>query len=309
MNLSRINVRLEGGVGDLILASRFLLAVREMYPDSFVSVFISNDANKKYNGFFARHWGYLFDGYEDEVEINDREFQITSQFGQEKWTAAFENIKEEWRTKMLDCDRFYNFHLDALDFTSAKDIAWQKFLKCVPRPENVEVKEIIPSNTIILNLYAREGHSSAISKENANAIIGALRGSNNVIVLAPSEDVKESFYSEHKDLVRVTDLEETLGLISQCALGVSLDSGIRCMFYSFGKPCLTLCSLVKAPFQVPTSHVIRWYPWTEHMLPVDMKPLYVALLAENILENPLCGLYPNIEPKNIDNVLIKRKYA
>lgn len=305
----KINVLVEGGVGDLILATRFIAAVRDKYPDGHISVFVNNENNEKFNSFIDKHWGYLWNEFHPNVERASKDFKIFSQFGAEVYNGAFENITAEWRKKITDADKWYNFHLDSLKFLEYTDIPWMKYMRHVPTPRNLEPVAPLKPKTVVLNLFARAGHFSGIPKETSDAVISGLRDSNEVLIIAPNEEARDTFYDQHKDIVRVADLSETLSLISQSSLGLSLDSGLRCMFYAFGKGCYTLCKLSNRPFEVPRSHVTRWYMWPEHILPVESKPAYLTTLVENALENSACLLYPDLSAAQIDNLLIKRKYA
>ncbi len=305
----KINVLVEGGIGDLILATRFIAATREKYPVAYITVFVNNECNDKFNDCLLRHWGHLFDGFEPNVTRISKNHTIQSQFGAEHYPAAFNNIIPEWRKKMMDCDRFYNFHLDALAFFEYSDIPWFKYIRHIPTPHNIPEVGGLPDKFVALNLYARPGHFSAISQEVSEKIISNLRESLNLVILAPSEEVRDTFYAKHKDLVRVTDLSESLAIASKSELGLALDSGLRCMFYANSKICFTFCGLSQQPGQVSTSHIARWYPWPEHMLPLTANPAFVSSLVENAVENPACQMFPLIPAKDVDQAIIKRQYA
>ena len=305
----KINILVEGGIGDLMLATRFIAATREKYPVAYITVFVNNDHNEKFNEYILKHWGHLFDAYEPEVTRLNKNHTIQSQFGSEHYPAAFNNIAPEWRKKMLDCDRFYNFHLDALTYFDYPDIPWFKYVRHIPTPRDIPKLQGLPGKFVALNLYARPGHFSAITKEASDKIIENLRDSIGVVILAPSEEVRDTFYEKHKDLVRVTDLSESLGIAARSELGLSLDSGLRYMFYANSKICFTFCGLIQQPGQVSASHIARWYPWPEHMLPLTANPAFVSSLVENAVENPACQMFPLIPAKDINQAIIKRQYA
>ena len=301
----KISAVIEGGMGDMILASRLLAAIKEKHPDSELTVFANNERNWKFNEFFCRHWGHLFDDFDGEIDRRG-DFFIESQFGRENYRGAIENITDAGLAKINAADKVYNLHLDSLAFTRS-DLPWAKYARYVPAPRCV-ASEALPVGTVLVNLFARTGHFSGVSSDYACSLISALRKIHPVVVIAPSEEAREEFYAPHRDVVRVTSLSETLSLVSAADCGVSIDTGVRCMFYSVGKPCLTLCGLAKKPFEIPASHQLRWYLMPEHILPVDAKPLFVQSLISNIIENPACAAYPQISARDIDNFLLKRKY-
>ncbi len=51
------------GIGDLVLATRFLAAVREKHPEDRISVYINNERNGRFNRFLLKHWGYLVNDF------------------------------------------------------------------------------------------------------------------------------------------------------------------------------------------------------------------------------------------------------
>lgn len=303
----KINILIEGGIGDLILAMRFVQAVREEYLDAYLQIFINNDNNKIFNSFIQKHWGYLWNEVKTVSRVSSN-YIIQSQFGKEVYNAALSNIDPEQLKDLYNCGKFYNFHLDSLKFLEYSDIPWQKYLKCVPPPKNVDSAPLKYHKKVVLNLYARQNHFSYIPKEKANIIISSLRDKYDLLILAPTEDAVDEFYSEHRDITVATDLSESLAIIKTSLLGLSIDSGLRCMFYAFGKACYTMCGLCTTPFQIPISHSIRWYPWKEHLIPVQSSSEFITNLIGNSLKNSACQVYSEYHSDDIDNALIKRKY-
>lgn len=303
----KVHLLAEGGLGDLIASTRFIAAAREKHPNAEITLFINNDNNDAFNRFIATHWSYLVDKIVGDVHRKSKNYTITSQFGTESYNAAFENIVAEDREFILKCDKFYNLHIDGLHYLDS-DLPWLKYVRHFPKPENVaEVK--LPPNSVFINLYARAGHHNAISKEQSDGIIQSISDVNNAVIVAQSEEVRDTFYKGFEDKVVVADLEQSLALASQCELGVSIDSGLRYFLFPFGKACYTLSHLVKQPFSPPPSHIARWYMWPEHMLPLDVKPMYLGALVDNALTNKACLLFPQFHAAQIDQVIVKRKYA
>ena len=305
----KINCLLEGGLGDLVLASRFIAAVKEVYPDANIGAFINNDQNMKFNMFFNEHWGYLYNRFYPDVKRAAQSYKIQSQLGEENYPAAFSNITQEWKNEILDCDKFYNFHLDSLEFTQYSDIPWMKYLNFIPRPRNMPALRKQSKPFIAVNLFARANHFSGLTKEQSENIISGLRDISEVVVVAPSQEAKDTFYEKNKDITIVTSLEDNLRIASEATLGVSIDSGFRCLFYPFGKACFTLCGLCNKPFTIPDSHKLRWYMWPEHILPININASYLCSIVEGAINSPINQLITNVPSGQVDNHVLRRIYA
>ena len=302
-----ISAIIGGGVGDMILSTRFLAATREKYPSANISIFCNDKGLTNHSEFIKKHWPSFFDSF-SRIEMIDPNFKIRSQYGEEVYNEAYKNIIPETRSKIELADKVYCFRPDSLEYLDYRDIPWTKYLRCIPAPVDVSETNFLPDDFVVLNLYAREGHFSAISKEYSDSIIAEISKTNNVVILAPSEDVKLSFYSGFEDKVIVADLDQCLSIISKSRVGVSLDTGIRCMFHAFGKSCYTLCRMCGQFFSPSHSHWLRWYPWTENMLPINASVSSVYNLVENTKLGIACELFPTVDPRNMDQVLIRRRY-
>jgi len=304
----KISVTTGGGVGDMILSTRFLAATREKYPSSSISLYCNDKRLISHSDFIKKHWHSYFDSFR-RIEMIDENYRISSQFGGEIYNEAYKNIKEEIRLEIESADKYYCFRPDSLEYLDYKDIPWTKFIRCIPYPSDIALcNSKLPDDFIVLNLYAREGHYSAVSKEYSDSVIDALKYTNNIIILAPSEEVKNTFYSNHIANVIVADLEQCLSIIEKSRLGVSIDTGLRCLFHSFGKSCYTLCRMCSQFFAPPHSHWLRWYPWTENMLPINASPSTILSLVENSKLGIASELFPTVAPQDMDRVLIRRRY-
>jgi ADP-heptose:LPS heptosyltransferase len=303
----KISVIIGGGVGDMILSTRFLLATREKYPQAAISVFCNDKGLTNHSEFIKKHWPFTFDEFHS-IEMVDPNFKIVSQYGEEVYNEAYKNIKPEIRARIEEADKVYCFRPDSLDYLNYRDIPWTKYLRCIPSPINIQEPPALPEDFVVVNLYAREGHFSAIKKERSDSIISELKKTNNVVILSPSDEVKNTFYKGFENDVIVADLDLCLSIISQSRVGVSIDTGIRCLFHAFGKSCYTLCGMCSQFFGPPHSHWLRWYPWTENMLPLNASTQSIYSLVENSKHGIACELFPTVDPKHMDQVLIIRRY-
>jgi ADP-heptose:LPS heptosyltransferase len=304
----KISVVIGGGVGDMILSTRFLAATREKYPSARISVYCNDKGLENHSEFIQAHWGGYFDNF-SRIEMIDENFKISSQFGVETYNEAYLNIKKSIRKEIESADKYYCFRPDSLEYLDYRDIPWTKYIRCIPSPQNIHSYQgSLPEDFVVLNLYAREGHYSAVTKEYSDSLIEVVKRQNNVVILAPSDEVRDTFYSSYKQDVIVATLDECLAIIEKSRIGVSIDTGLRCLFHAFGKSCYTLCRMCPQFFSPPQSHWLRWYPWTENMLPINPSPASVRDLVENSKLGIASELFPTVQPQDMDRVLIRRRY-
>lgn len=303
----KISCIIGGGVGDMILSMRFVAAVREKYPNSHITIYANDKDIFSHSDFIRNHWSYLFDEMKP-IKMKSKTFQIRSQFGEENYPEAYSNIDDKIRSEIESGDKVYNLIPDALHYLEYNDIPWMKYTRCIPEPKFDCDQNSTNNGQVVLNLYAREGHPSYISKERAEWIISEIIKDNQVKVIAPSEEVKNSFYEKLKEHTVVATLDECLPIIKNCALGVSLDSGMRCIFHAFSKTCYTLTCNTTKYFEPPPSHFLRWYPWSENVIPLDAHPLSISNLVKNAIKCPANQLFPHINPEEMNRVILRRIY-
>ena len=301
----KISALIGGGLGDMILSTRFIAACRESYPDSEINVFAIDKGISTHSDFIVKNWGHLFNKF-SPVSISNRNYRLISNCGEEIYPEAYPNIVESDRRKIEDCDKMYNLIPDAMKFTDYFDIPWIKYRNFIPRPSSVS--GFSSGSYILLNLFVRYDSPSAITKEHSNAIISELVKSQKVVIVAPSEDTKANFYSDYQEIVEVAGLDRCLELVAGSKLGVSVDTGIRCMFHALGKTCFTITQNFSDFFQSPLLLEERWYPWQNCILPRTVSPLAVSHIVNNAVWRKLCEVYPRVSPEDLDRAFLIRRY-
>ena len=108
----KISAIIGGGVGDMILSTRFLLATREKYPQAAISVFCNDKGIASHSEFVKKHWPFMFDEFYS-IEMVDPNFKIVSQYGEEVYNEAYKNIKPEIRARIEEADKVYCFRPDS----------------------------------------------------------------------------------------------------------------------------------------------------------------------------------------------------
>lgn len=302
MNISAL---IGGGLGDMIMSMRYLGAIKERYPEAHISLYANDKGISSYSSFIKNHWSYLFDEF-TVVGIGSLNYKIRSQFGEEEYYNAYNNITEYYRKQIERADKFYNLISDGLFFLDYHDIPWEKYQRFIPRP-NI-VSDLQEEFDIIVNLYARENSPSFISKDYSDLIVENLLKIGRVTILAPNEVVKNTFYSKFQDITIVADLSQSLSMIARSKIGLSIDTGIRCFFHSLGKPCYTMSVNCNNYFACHDVYKIRWYPWTESLIPINANPKDVAYLVGNAISNSGCYLFPHLSPEKVDTSLCRKRY-
>ena len=125
----------EVSLGDHILAHRFSVAIKEKYLNSELHVFSDTE-----NNFLQKKvLEYLYPNFYNSITvIPNKKYKkciINSQFGEEEYRGGIHNIPDEIRDKMIsDCDKFYNLHIDSLEFLNYNDIDWDNYFFHIPKP-------------------------------------------------------------------------------------------------------------------------------------------------------------------------------
>lgn len=301
----KISALIGGGLGDMILSTRFIAACRDSHPESEISVFAIDKGITRHSDFVVKNWGYLFNKF-TPVSIVNPNYRLVSSCGEETYPEAYLNILESDRQKIENCDKMYNFIPDAMRFSDYFDIPWVKYRSFIPKPSSIA--GFVSGEYILLNLFVRQDSPSSITKEHSNAIISELVKSHKVVIVAPSEDAKINFYSDYRELVEVASLDRCLQLVAGSKLGVSVDTGIRCMFHALGKTCFTITQNFSDFFQSPLLLEERWYPWQNCILPRSVSPLVISHIVNNAVSRKLCEVYPRISPENLDKTFLIRRY-
>src|SRR4051812_207225 len=103
-----IHIRMEGGLGDHLLAVRFLPAIKEKYPNSRIKIFTDTNGKTFQAEALKAAYSHLFDEIEVIPSKKHKEFWVNCQFGEDNFYGALENIPDDIRERMTkECDKFY----------------------------------------------------------------------------------------------------------------------------------------------------------------------------------------------------------
>jgi ADP-heptose:LPS heptosyltransferase len=171
-----IAVRLEGGIGDCLLANRFVFAIKEKYPNSKITAYIDSEGQT----FQKEALETLYPNVYKELKIipckKYKELWIHSQFGEELNRGILENVPDEIREEMeTKYDKFYDLHIDSLKWTEY-DFDWLRYFYFFPKPELV-CKNLLKDDYIILHLVSSGSTSDRLENWYIDELIGTLRKS------------------------------------------------------------------------------------------------------------------------------------
>ena len=96
----RISVRMEGGLGDHLLANRFVPAILDNHPNAEINLFSDTGGNSLQSDTLLN----LYDFYNSRTLIyrEQEEYNIYSQFGKENFPAHISNTSSEDKSIMYD---------------------------------------------------------------------------------------------------------------------------------------------------------------------------------------------------------------
>lgn len=305
-----INVRMEGGLGDHLLANRFIPAILDKYPEGKIKVFSDTEGNNKslqlllnvFQNFYAR-------GGEVINKRRDKYFEITTRFGKENYPAHIRNQQSTVLEKMMDCDKFYDLHIDGLNWIN-HDYDWMRYFYHFPKPHKTLTNKIIDCNDYILtHLYARPNAVSNLNRSYVIELLQSLSKVCKVVVICESkynEFYREIFNNKNVIIYDTDIVENIFHLSSNCIGFLGIDSGVRYIPYHYGKPTFVLSSYCSEYNNVRYSHLIRWLIFKQYVLPINTRCEDISTIFSNILSNNAYGLFPEIY-SNINEHIINRE--
>lgn len=304
-----INVRMEGGIGDHLLSNRFVPAILDKYPSAKIKIFSDTENNPKMLDILMRHFSYLYERGGEVIEKRqNKNFAIRSQFGTENYPCAIENQLAETMQKLMDCDKFYDLHIDGLKWLHY-DFDWLRYYYYFPKPTNVPSSKY-KDPYILTHLYARPDSVYNLDQSYVVELLKKLSANNRVVVLTTKDHAQ--YYEEVSSNSNITidstsDMNDIFGIASQCSAFLGIDSGIRYIPYYFSKPTFVFSQYCQSYGSVIHSHLIRWLLYTKNVLPVNVNIDAVCRLMENIKKHPAYSLFPEI-PSDIENFIVERQY-
>ena len=304
----KISVRFEGGLGDHILSNRFIPAIKEIHPESEIHLFSDTGGSKLQSEVLNS----LFDYYSSTTLLKraSKDYRIMSQFGHENFPAHLNNIQKKQLDKMTSFDKFYNLHIDWLDWLDY-DFNWQNYFSHFPAP-NKKVKNFNHKNEyIILHVSSDNiGNNHRMSCDYIHNLIKKCIKNYDVFILSTpttEEFVKNiNFKSKNVHILR-EDIHTVIGACKECAGIFAIDSAIKYFGYTFNKPTLCWAQESKQAHSCPLPSKIRWLTFPALTFPKEYDHDYMWKCMSNLIQNNNNTLCPYLNEPELSQALVRRR--
>lgn len=300
---------MEGGLGDHLVANRFVPAILERHPSAKIKIFSDTEGNNRSLDTILNLFGSFYvRGGEVIQERLNKEYLITTQFGTENYPADINNQKPEILQKMMDCDQFYDLHVDGLHWLN-HDYDWLRYFYHFPKPHKNLNTKIYNHPYIMTHLYARPDSPYNLDKNYTIKLLSKLSTISKIIVI--TEDKYSNYYDEllsNPNIIinTTSNIEDIFNIASQSYAFIGIDSGIRYIPYHYSKPTFVFSKYCSTYGNVAYSHLIRWLIFEKYVLPMHTDIDVVSKILYNTVYNRANHLFPEILEK-IENYIVQRK--
>ena len=306
----RIAVRFEGGLGDHILSNRFIPGILDKHEGATIDLFSSTNGDPTQSSVLLN----LFDYYNQTILTGQEteSYEVISQFGRENCPQHFDNIKKDQLEAIKCYDKFYNLHIDALDWMNY-DFDWQRYFYSFPCPgRHIPASQYAGEDYLVLHLASDNlRNSHRMSQSYISSLVKLLAEDFQIYVLStPStREFIDSVIEEKQgvDILEIT-LEEVISLIKDCSGLFGIDSGVKYLGYTFNKPTLCWARESSRPHSVTFAHQIRWLTFPQLFFPLEFDEQYMKSCMINLINTGNFFLGPHIDSSKINASLLKREY-
>lgn len=304
----KISVRMEGGLGDHILANRFVLAILDKHPGAEIHLFSDTGGNSLQSDILTS----LFNHYSSRTLIRRKkgEFNIRTQFGRENFAAHIDNINEEDKSLMMSFDKFYNLHIDWMEWMDY-DFDWQRYFYHFPKPD-LKIFSYKNKRPYIVIHAASDNlaNNHRMQKKYLNQLVNNIPKCYDIFVLS-TNSTKEFICATFQESPRLTFFEknmaEVIGLVKGCSGMFAIDSGIKYFGYMFNKPTLTWAKESAKAHSCLPAFQMRWLTFPALIFPLQFDAVYLVNCMENLIASNNLILAPHLTQSEIDQTLIRRR--
>jgi ADP-heptose:LPS heptosyltransferase len=302
-----ICVRLEGGLGDCLLGNRFVIAIKEKYPNSQITAFIDSEGKL----FQKEGLEILYPSYYKEIKIipykKYKHFVVNTQFGvDETFKGSLDNVPDKYRKEMESYDKFYDLHIDSLKWLDY-DFDWIRYIQFFPKPELIK-KDSNGENYAVFHLVSNTKNDHGLEKFYINRLVEET-SKHCKVKLISTRDVRH-FYSdlENNPNVEILDvnLKDAFLAISAAKVMFSIDSGLKYVAHAYDIPTLCASKQVSSPMSPFFSHQVRWMPYPQTCFPLHYDAVHLSQIIKRIYNNK--GYILNPLMVDLDSQIIKRNY-
>lgn len=305
---------MEGGLGDHLLANRFIPAIREQWPGCKIDLWSDTEGNTFQSDTLKLMWPSYFNDIFVIQKKKHKKFRIkSSNFPEEDYRGSIKNVPNEDLKLMQGAyDKFYDLHIDSLDWMNY-DFDWFKHFQIFPTPETKGEKfrssSVLPEKFILAHLYARDNSDSNMEDWYISKLLKNITQEFEVIVLYnnESEHKYHKLMKEGNDKLHFVNesIADIFDIASKCTAMLAIDSGIRYIPYHYGKPVFTFSKYCSQYGVVQYSYLIRWLLNDRFVLPLHYDVSSAGTMLKNCLRNPAYRLYPHLLD-NIEKLVAQR---
>lgn len=310
----KISVRMEGGLGDHLLANRFIPAIKEQWPGCEIDLWSDTEGNKFQSDVLKKMWPSHFNDIFVLEEKRHKSLKIkSSNFPEEDYRGSIKNVKPtDLELMQGGYDKFYDLHIDSLEWMNY-DFDWFKHFQVFPTPENkgrmFYPNAMFPDKFILAHLYARDGADSNMEDWYIEKLVKSITQEFDMIILYNEESEHKYKKLMSQNLDRLHFMDETVisifDISARCTAMLAIDSGIRYIPYHYGKPVFTFSKYCTQYGVVQYSYLIRWLLNDKYVLPLHYDVSSAGTMLKNCLRNPAYRLYPHLLD-NIEKLVAQR---
>lgn len=314
-----IAVRLEGGVGDVLLGNRFVPAIKDKYPDAKINAFLDTEGNPIQERVLRYMYPNMYESITTIPSKKYKPFVVDTQFGEDTGFGAIENIPDEYYQKITSNKLWYDFHIDGMKWARDSDINCHRYYKQFPIPNPHSLAKEKPltctgdkSPTVLIHVSSDTSSGHNLDPQYVFSLWKKIEDSFSVIgfraaFIATDKVLERYQFVDHSIPFVQGSIEEVIETIGQSKLVIAIDSGIKHIAYCYDVPTITYSQQCYAPGKVLPSHELRWNIDPALCVPLNYSADYVVNLARKLFSYPAYRYNPELN--NFDNQAIVRRYV
>lgn len=260
MTQSRILIRLEGGLGDCLLSSRFIPAIKEKHPNCFILAGYDNSRGETY------------------------QLKVLKEF-----YPSFYNSLEPWESaKQKNFDYFYDLHIDKMEWTKY-DFDWLSRFYYFPKPE-IEVKK---EDYVCLHLTHDKWEPKNLKTEYIEKLVESIyKIEKNIVAICTETETEKYRNVLDKVSLRAGSVVDACKSVAASKAFITIDSGFKYVAYAYGVPTIETADYYANLGATHPMIKARWLPFPERGIPLYSNPEFFSTSLKNVLENRISSIFP-----------------
>lgn len=271
MTQSKILVRAEGGLGDCLLANRFIPAIREKHPNSEITFALDNDRGETFQLDVLYHfYKRMSDTYSFFADHNPDDF-----------------------------DYFYDLHIDKMLWTTY-DFDWLSRFYYFPKPK-VKIEK---QDYVCLHLTHNKWPPKNLPKYYLEQVVKSIKQvTPSVKAICTESEIGSYCNILTEDEIVCGDIVTACETVAGAKAFVTIDSGFKYIAYAYGVPTIETADYYTDVGQIHPMIKARWLPFNERGLPLLCNVDFFKLALHNIFINKISSIFPfHSKPKETFNI-------